>query len=129
MNDPQPQQPTLGKLIDEMLAIRDVRSDLAKQDKGLKERFDELELAVMQKLNDEDTIQGKSKKATATISSIVVPSIKNWEDFEEYIYENRALYMLEKRPSGATFRELLAQGEEIPGLEPITKSTISLRRL
>lgn len=119
---------SLGEMINEMIDIRDQRSEIAKQDKALKEQFDALEQFVLAKLREQDTIKGSSSKGTATISELTVPTIENWEAFESYIYENHAFYLLEKRPSGAAFRELYQQGEEIPGLKPFTKYSISLRR-
>ncbi len=129
MTQKQPQIPTLGKLIDSMLAIKDQRSELAKQDKSLKDAFDNLEHDVLTRLQAEDTTQGRSHTATATVSTQTVPTIENWDAFEQYIYANNALYMMEKRPSSAAFRELISQGETIPGLQPFTKTSISLRRL
>ena len=126
---PQPQEASLGKIIDRMLVVRDERAALNKQADGLKAEFDQLELQVLQKLDEQDTVQGRSKTATATIATQVVPTIKDWEAFESYIINNNALYLLEKRPAGAAFRELMQQGEVIPGLEPYTKTSISLRRL
>lgn len=129
MTTEKPQEPTLGKLIDLMLEIRTQRSELSKQDKALKEQFDALELSVIQKLRDQDTLQGRSSSATATISETVIATIEDWNAFESYIKENDALYLLGKSPSNAAYRELLQQGEEIPGLKPFTKTSISLRRL
>ena len=120
--------PSLGKLIDRMIELRDQRSEISKQDKLLKEEFDALEEQVLFKLREQDTRKGSSLKGTATISEITIPTIDDWTAFETYIYENNALYMLEKRPAGAAFRELIAQGEEVPGLKPFTKYSISLRR-
>lgn len=124
----QPQTPTIGKLIDRMLELRDQRSELSKQDKALKEEFDELENLVLTKLREQDTTKSSSPHGTATISEITVPTIENWDAFESFIYDNKAFYLLEKRPSGAAFRELFQQGEEVPGLKPFTKYSISLRK-
>jgi len=129
MTEKQPQIPTLGKLIDGMLRIKDQRSELAKQYKDLGVTYDDLELDVLTRLLDEDTTQGRSHTATATVATLTVPVIEDWAAFEQYIYDNNALYMMEKRPSGAAFRELISQGETIPGLQPFVKTTISLRRL
>lgn len=124
----QPQTATLGKLIDRMLELRDQRSEISKQDKALKEEFDQLEDLVLAKLREQDAVKGSSTHGTATISEITVPTIENWDSFESYIYDNKAFYLLERRPSGAAFRELYQQGEEIPGLKPFTKYSISLRK-
>ena len=122
------QQP-IGPLIDKMLTIKDQKSELAKQIKTLTTEYEDLEKQLMLRLYDEGTTQSRSRSATATISEIVIPTIDDWGAFEAYVVENEALYLLEKRPAGAAFRELIQQGESIPGLKPFTKQSISLRRL
>jgi len=118
----------LGKIIDKMLELRDERKRFDDQSKQLKKEYDELEIALIDRLDNEETIQGKSKHATATITELIVPQIEDWESFERYILDNNALYMMERRPAGAIFRELQGQGETIPGIKPFTKRSISLRR-
>lgn len=119
---------TTGSLIDRMLHIRDEKSEMAKTMKDLTDESTALEATLLKRLQDDDTMQAKSKLATATISTLVLPNISNWEMFEEWIYENQALYMLGRRPAAAAYRELQQQGTEVPGLEPYTKTSISLKR-
>ena len=119
---------TTGSLIDRMLTIRDEKAGLSKDIKKLTEESEALEAHILKRLKDDDSIQTKSKTATATISELVLPNISDWEKFEEWIYDNQALYMLGKRPAAAAYRELIQRGDSIPGLEPYTKTSISLRR-
>lgn len=120
-------EPTTGTLINTMLAIRNKRSELAKEVKHLGDEFAELEATLLKRLADDDSIQAKSKQATATVSELVIPTIEDWEEFERWVIDNDALYMLEKRPSGGAFRELIQRGDSVPGLKPFNKTTISLR--
>lgn len=120
---------SLGSAIDKMLEIRDKRTELSKQDKELKEEFDNLEAIVLQQLREQDTVQGRSKRATATVSEQLIATIEDWESFETYVKENDAFYLLAKRPANAAYKELLQQGVDVPGLKPFTKLSISLRRL
>lgn len=119
----------IGQIIDRMLELRDRRTSIEKESKKLKEEFDDLEQRLLQRLDTEETNQGRSKFASATVNELTVPTIENWGEFEKYILENNALYMLEKRASGAIYRELISQGSEVPGLKPFVKRSISLRRL
>ena len=57
----------------------------------------------------------------------VTPKVVNWDEFEAYIYENKALHMMERRPSRIAFRELHEQGEAIPGVDPNTFDEIRTR--
>ncbi len=119
----------LGEIIDHMLVIRDTRKELDKQSSDLKAEYEELETILLTRLAEEDTTQGRSKTATATISEMTVPTIDDWEKFEEYVKENDAFYMLQRRIAAAAFRELNAQGVTIPGIKPMIQKSISLRRL
>jgi len=118
---------TTGSIIDKMLAIRTKCSELNKEVRALGEEKDDLESVLIRRLQADDSIQAKSLLASATIAEITVPSIEDWDAFEKWVYAENALYMLEKRPSGGAFRELIQQGESIPGLKPVTKTSISLR--
>tara|TARA_R110000868_G_scaffold328298_1_gene589175 strand:+ start:559 stop:933 length:375 start_codon:yes stop_codon:yes gene_type:complete len=118
---------TTGSIIDRMLEIRTRCSELNKEVRALGEEKNDLESILLRRLRADDAIQAKSLLASATISEITVPSIEDWDAFEKWVIEENALYMLEKRPSGGAFRELIQQGESVPGLKPIIKTSISLR--
>jgi len=42
--------------------------------------------------------------------------------------ENDALFLLQRRPAAAAYRELLESGQTIPGVEPYTQRQIGLRK-
>lgn len=121
-------QITTGSIIDRLYEIRTERKALSDKDKELKDEFDSLEHVLIERLKADDSLQAKTKTATATITETIVPTIKDWDAFEQHVLENQALYLLQRRPASAAFRELLNMGETVPGLEPFTSLSISLRR-
>ena len=69
----------------------------------------------------------KGVKASVSISENVIPVVKDWDSFYGYILETKQPYLLERRPSVSSFRELLESGVEVPGLQPFTKRTLNIR--
>jgi hypothetical protein len=119
---------TLGKIVDELYAIKQERAKLAKQIKDLSARIVELDAEILAKMDEEDMETSAGKTATARRSELTVPVIEDFDLFEQYMIETGSLYLLERRPSAASYRELLAQGEEVPGLRPFTQVKISLTK-
>jgi hypothetical protein len=129
MTDPTPTPKTLGDKINRLEELKLERAEIARTDKDLKAEYDDLEAQVLAQLKEYGITQSRGTLATATISEITVPTIESWDKFEQYVKDNDAFYMLEKRVSGASFRELIAQGETIPGLKPFVKTSLSLRKI
>ena len=120
---------TVRELIEQLVEIRDEKTHLTEKDKILGEQYRALETVLMAKLDEQGmkraTIDGV---ATATLTEQVVPNVTDWDAVYGYILENEAMHLLQKRPATAAFRELHESGEAIPGIEPYTKRTISLRK-
>ena len=119
---------TLGKIVDEMYALKQERADVDKKSRDLRARIVELDAEVLSKMDEEDMETSAGKTATARRSELVIPVIEDFDAFEKYMIETGSLYLLERRPSAASYRELLAQGEEVPGLRPFTQVKISLTK-
>ena len=62
-----------------------------------------------------------------TRSSKTVAEVVNWDQFYEYIYANKAGYMLERRPSLSACREMFDEGDPIPGVDPRTFEEVRTR--
>jgi hypothetical protein len=119
---------TIGKIIDEMYALKAEKKELESSIKDIKSDIDLLESQLLHRLEEEDTDTSAGKQATARRTELVLPVIEDWDAFEAYIKETDSLYLLGKRVLATGFRELLQQGEEVPGLRPYTKVSISLRK-
>ena len=116
----------LSDVIERMFQIRAERKRLSEEDSALVEEWEGLAQYVMQRLDEEGTKSVSSNLGSAIITESEVPQVEDWDAVEKYIYDNRAVHVLQRRVATGAFRELLAAGTPIPGVKPLTKRTISL---
>lgn len=124
-----PDTTPIGKQIDNLHELREEIRRTEKDLNALKDKRRILEERLISTLEAQGIEQSRGRVATATISKTIVPNVHDWEEFHQYIVENDAMYLLERRASAAAYRELLEQreGENIPGVQPFEKTTLSLR--
>jgi len=122
--------PTIGTQIDVLFQTREEIRALNKQIDELKNRKAEIEGSLMDALDAQGIDKSSGAVATASISSTVVPQVEDWDKFYRFIQRNKAMYLLERRPAAAPYRELLEQrqGRVVPGVVSFAKRTINLRK-
>lgn len=118
-----------GRATDELYELREKKRDLERQVKAVEEQMEELETELIGSLDEQESTMSRGKTASASITESIIPIIEDIEAFHQYMLENEALHLLQNRPAVGAFRELLDAGETIPGLSPMTKRKISLRKL
>lgn len=103
------------------------RKKLSVQLKGLEDQISELDAELIQSLQDSDEEQVKINGGIGIkLVSSTVPSVKDWDAFYAWIKKNNAFWMLERRPSVTGYRDTLAAGKAIPGVESFTKIKLGL---
>jgi hypothetical protein len=120
----------LGSLIDEMHDIRERRRELAKEEKILGQEYEALQASLIASLEATGMTSGASDIASAAIKVTEVANVQDWEVFHKWLRKTNRLYMLERRPAQAAFREFLeaSRGHKPPpGVVTFEKTTISLR--
>lgn len=117
----------IGTIIDSMHAIREQKRELNAQIKYLDASYEELKTKLLEKMDSEGMLQSKSNLATATITTTVVPQVEDWDAVFDYVKQNDAFYLLQKRINSGPYRELLQMDEQLPGTKPFTKVDISLK--
>lgn len=126
----QSSSPTsLGDMIEALAELRDRKRDLSEQFKEIDRQYRELEARILDRLDQENAQFSGSSRHRATVSEVTVPSVTDWDAFYEYVKNNDALYLFEKRVASAPWRELVESGEQVPGTEPYTRRSISLRKI
>ena len=122
--------PTIGSLIDKLEAVRKKKRVLAEQDKILSAQYAELEATLLQRLDADGTQKASSKKATVSISEVVVANV-DWDLAWPLIAKNPQL--VQRRASDPAFRELFEQkGEKFMakyGMTPFVKRKLNLRSI
>jgi hypothetical protein len=118
----------VGQLIQE---LRDLKQEITNQNAVLKElgeQRDEKEAALRRLMEETGTTQISNGKDSVFLTENIVPQAVDWHAFNEYVHDNNAYYLYERRISSSAYRELRDQGVEIPGVNDFVKPTISLRK-
>lgn len=115
-------------IIKKMADIRDERRHIADRDKELVAEWRTLEMELITRYEEQGVQKATTDAGTASITEMVVPQVVDWDAVYEHIKETGDFYLLQKRPAAAAFRELHEGGIEVPGIQPYTKKTISLRK-
>lgn len=123
----QPQ--TFGAMIDEMYELRNQKSEYESKAKKLKDRMDQLEAAIIIRLDKDETTMSRGKMASAILTEQDIPKVDDWDEYYQYIHDNEAFHLLQRRPATTACREMLEAGEVIPGVSTFTKRSISLRKI
>jgi hypothetical protein len=112
--------------------LRDVLSELKDhndQIKILNEKKRNLELSIMDDLDESGLTLARTEFGTVSLTTEQVASVEDWNAFEEYIYDHRALYLLQRRASNPAYREEINQRGPVPGVSAFTKRKLSLRNV
>jgi hypothetical protein len=107
---------SLSDLINQLVDIRNQRTELSKQDKTLTEKASKLESDIMHAMNEVGTFRASSDFGhSVSMVKKVHPTVVNWDDFYTYLITTRNFDLLQKRLSSPAFRDRWDQGECIPG--------------
>ena len=117
----------LGAAIDKLHGLREEKRNLEAEISKIRKVMEEEEINIFALLEEQDLPGAKGHTATVSITESVVPVLEDDEVFFDHIMKTGDLHLLERRPSVRAYRELLESGEEVPGLRPFTKRTLSLR--
>lgn len=118
---------TKGDLIQRMKAIKAERKRLSAQDSILGKEYAELELQLIAALDDDGTESTKAQGTSATINETIVADVQDWDQFYQYIKDNEAFYLLQRRVNNKPYQEILNGGDTVPGVQKFVKRSISLR--
>jgi len=120
----------IGELIDEMHDIRERRRELATEEKLLGSKYKDLEESLIAALEATGQTSGASDIASASIKITPVANVQDWDVFHKWLRRTDRLYMLERRPAQAAFREYIESSrghKPPPGVVTFQKAAISLR--
>ncbi len=126
----QPAPETVGGLIDELFLLREQRRKLAETDKDLRDQYSELEARLIAALDLQQTSMARGRSATATLAEEDYASVTDWTTVYDYIRQTESWFLLHKRISNASWKELTElNGEPVPGTQAFRKRSIALRRI
>ena len=115
-----------GKLIDDLVRLRDDRLRRDKVIAGIKEDERLLNKVVEERLNHAGVTSMRGKRGVFTLTEIVVPHVSDWGKFHQWMRRADALDLLQKRVAVGAFREYIdevdegGQSKRIPGVRADT---------
>ena len=121
--------PSLGATTDKMWQLREDKRALDAKLKAVEGQIKELEVTLFELLDAQDTRKAEGKKASVSIGESVVATVEDWDALWPYIVKNKFFHLIQKRVSDPGMRELWALKKVVPGVQPFTKRTLSVRSL
>ena len=121
--------PSLGAVTDKMWQLREDKRVADAAVKVIELKIKELETTIFTLLDAQDTRKAEGKKASVSIGESVVGTVDDWDATWAYIAKNKFFHLVQKRLSDPALRELWALGKVVPGVQPFTKRTLSIRSL
>lgn len=118
----------LGSCIDKYYQLRAQRLNLEKEVKERKRTEKAYMEHIIAKLRGINMENGGGHVANASIKEVEVPTPKDWPAIWEFVKQNNAWDLLQKRLSGKAVQERWDQEIVIPGIETFTKVSLSLTK-
>ena len=119
---------SLGDLIDVMYNRRAMRLQAQATVDKAKALEDVAKLALIDKLKSINLSKASGGVATASIKTIKVPRVADWDLFYAYIRESGRFDLLHKRVSELAWRDTLEAGQLIAGTESVDDIKLSLTK-
>ena len=121
----------LGKLADELYALREKKGQLYAQIRALEEEETALENKLLTEMEGHGLDQIRGDSATISISRSVVPQVQDWDALYKYVLRHKAVHLLQRRLAIAAYREALElnKGKPLPGVIDFEKTTLNVRKV
>ncbi len=124
---------TLGTCVDNLYKLNQEKAALTKkfnaEEKVIKEKIDALEAHVFETFGKQKLEGGLGKVAKVRIIEKDMPTAKDWGKVYNYIVENDAFDLLQKRLSTKAYADRAESEGGIPGIETFRKITLSVTKL
>jgi hypothetical protein len=117
---------TYAKLRDQKAAVEGEVKDRVAQIKG---KMDKLEAYLKDQMDAQGLTQFKSDYGTAFLTTTDFANVANWDEVLQFIKDNEAYDMLEKRVSKTAVRGYMDKNKRVPpGITYGTKLDVNIRK-
>ena len=117
---------TVGTLIEALIAKRDALTAIEQQAKALKKEEDALKFKLMAAMEEQGTKSVSNERGAVRINAYTVPDVTDWNAVCDYIRKTDSFHLLPGKLAAIPYREVLESGEEIPGVVPFIRKTLTL---
>jgi plasmid maintenance system killer protein len=120
---------SINQLIEQRAQIKRESDQLNVQLKDLKAAQDEIDLALLKKMDAEGLSRTANGSFSVSINEDTVPEVLDWDSVYEHVVTTRDFSLIQRRISSTAYKELLKLGEGVPGLSPRIIRKINFRSL
>lgn len=120
-------EPTLQELITQSKNLRNEATEYTRLADQAKAAREEIDRKIIEILEEQGVDSTRTDVASVSISVTNHPNVDDWDAFAEYVVENNAVYLLQRRVSAKAVEELTAGGEAVPGVSFFVKKSLNLR--
>lgn len=120
---------TLAKCADLLYETREKRLELQRQAKELEENESKLKQHLIEKLPDQDASGVSGKLCSISLVNKEVPYAKDWSEIYKHIKTTGHFDLLGRRLNSAAIAERWENGEDVPGVETYTVTSVSINKL
>lgn len=117
---------TQGTQVTTFLKLKQKESKLRKQADEIKSQANDLMKEIIVGMEAEKINRVEVKMGSVGLKSEPVFSAKDWNKVWQYIFRKKDKNLLQKRLGQAHLKELLEDGVKIPGIEKMTKKTLTV---
>lgn len=125
--------PNIGDIIRTYMTLRNqkaaIEAEMKSQVDNIKSKMDKLEAWIKEKADEQGVTSFKSDYGTAFLTTTDYANVADWDAMLNFIRDNEAYDMLEKRVSKVAVRGYIQQNKSVPpGVNYGTKLEVNIRK-
>jgi len=120
---------TIKEQINQLERIRGAITSIEAKLKKLKEKRDDMQWTVMNRMEREGIERTGTETSNVFISTEFVPTVQDWDKLLTWIKETDNWYIFQRRISATAWRELCKTEDKIPGVEPFEQKKLNMRKV
>lgn len=109
-------------LMKEQKALKTLEAEFNQQ----KKKVDELREEMVTQMQEAGTDTYKSDMGTISLTKSLVPTVNDWDALYNYIHNNQAYELLQRRVTTNAWRDRIEEEGAIPGTESFEKATLRI---
>lgn len=126
-------EPNVGDVIKTYMALRakksELEADVKEQVQNIKDKMTKLESYLKVKMDEAGLTSFKSDHGTAFLTTTDYANVADWDEVVQFIKDNEAYDLFEKRVSKMAVRGYIEQNKSIPpGINYGTKLSVNIRK-
>lgn len=120
---------SIGACIDMLYEQRAERLKLQKIVDNAKAEETKLEEHILNSFGKQELNGAKGDVAVAAIKRDTTLNVTDWDSLRDWVVKTKSWDVLRKQPSSTAIKERWNNKEEIPGVEPFVKVSLSLTKV